>query len=140
MAYYKDAPHQRRKVNHADQGSWDDEGTHYHHKPAGPVNRFGPELGKPVRGNRASDRPEFRDGRAFQAGGSRPERPASSRRDNRGPQARARSGCPQPAAGTSRRPSSPGKPPGAQARGHAPRSPARGSPPRGAPALGLPGL
>lgn len=47
MAYYKDAPHQRRKVNHADQGSWDDEGTHYHHKPAGPVNRFGPELGKP---------------------------------------------------------------------------------------------
>ena len=68
MAYYKDAPHQRRKVNHADQGSWDDEGTHYHHKPAGPVNRFGPELGKPVRGNRASDRPEFRDGRAFQAG------------------------------------------------------------------------
>ena len=57
MAYYKDAPHQRRKVNHADQGSWDDEGTHYHHKPAGPVNRFGPELGKPVRGNRASDRP-----------------------------------------------------------------------------------
>ena len=88
MAYYKDAPHQRRKVNHADQGSWDDEGTHYHHKPAGPVNRFGPELGKPVRGNRASDRPEFRDGRAFQAGGSRPERPASSRRDNRGPQAR----------------------------------------------------
>ena len=69
MAYYKDAPHQRRKVNHADQGSWDDEGTHYHHKPAEPVNRFGPELGKPVRGNRASGRPEFRDGRAFQAGG-----------------------------------------------------------------------
>lgn len=92
MAYYKDAPHQRRKVNHADQGSWDDEGTHYHHKPAGPVNRFGPELGKPVRGNRASDRPEFRDGRAFQAGGSRPERPASSRRDNRGPQARPERG------------------------------------------------
>lgn len=92
MAYYKDAPHQRRKVNHADQGSWDDEGTHYHHKPAEPVNRFGPELGKPVRGNRASGRPEFRDGRAFQAGGSRPERLASSRRDNRGPQARPERG------------------------------------------------
>ena len=36
MAYYKDAPHQRRKINHADQGSWDDEGTHYH-KPASPA-------------------------------------------------------------------------------------------------------
>ena len=92
MAYYKDAPHQRRKTNPADQGSWDDEGTHYR-KTAGPVHRFGPELGKPVRGNRASGRPEYRDGRAFQTGTGRPERPASSRRDGRGPQARPERGA-----------------------------------------------
>ena len=87
MAYYKDAPHQRRKTNPADQGSWDDEGTHYR-KNDGPVHRFGPELGKPVRGNRASGRPEYRDGRAFQTGAGRPERSGSPRRDSRAPQDR----------------------------------------------------
>ena len=46
MAYYKDAPHQRRKVNHADQGSWDDEGTHYHHKPAGTREPLWPGAGQ----------------------------------------------------------------------------------------------
>lgn len=73
MAFYKDAPHQKRKPNPAEQGSWDDEGTHYR-KPAAPVHRFGPQMGQPMRSDRASGRPDFRDGRAFQTGSGRPDR------------------------------------------------------------------
>jgi len=73
MAFYKDAPHQKRKPNPAEKGSWDDEGTHYR-KPAGPVHRFGPQMGQPMRSDRTSGRPDFRDGRAFQTGAGRPDR------------------------------------------------------------------
>ena len=76
MAFYQDAPHQKRKVNPANQGSWDDEGSHYN-KSSRPVHRFGPEAGQPVRGGRASDRNDYRDGRAFQGEGR------GTRRNNR---------------------------------------------------------
>ena len=42
MAYYKDAPKQHTsRRNYANEGSWDDEGTHYR----GANRRFGPESG-----------------------------------------------------------------------------------------------
>lgn len=77
MAFYQDAPHQKRKVNPADQGSWDDEGSHYSNKSSRPVHRFGPESGQPVRGGHASGRGDYRDGRAFRGEGR------SDRRDSR---------------------------------------------------------
>ena len=77
MAFYQDAPHQKRKVNPADQGSWDDEGSHYNNKSSRPVHRFGPESGQPVRGGHASGRGDYRDGRAFRGEGR------SDRRDSR---------------------------------------------------------
>lgn len=46
MAFYQDAPHQKRKFNPANQGSWDDEGSHYN-KSSRPVHRFGPEAVSP---------------------------------------------------------------------------------------------
>ena len=76
MAFYQDAPHQKRKVNPANQGIWDDEGSHYN-KSSRPVHRFGPEAGQPVRGGHASDRNDYRDGRAFQGEGR------GTRRNNR---------------------------------------------------------
>ena len=76
MAFYQDAPHQKRKVNPANQGSWDDEGSHYN-KSSRPVHRFGPEAGQPVRGGHASNRNDYRDGRAFQGEGR------GTRRNNR---------------------------------------------------------
>ena len=76
MAFYQDAPHQKRKVNPANQGSWDDEGSHYN-KSSRPVHRFGPEAGQPVRGGHTSDRNDYRDGRAFQGEGR------GTRRNNR---------------------------------------------------------
>ena len=77
MAYYKDVPNKRpQKVNHANQGSWDDEGSHYRDRAGN--RRFGPnaeEGGREVRGGRVgnqhfgprkpygNDRPYNRDNR-----------------------------------------------------------------------------
>ena len=77
MAFYQDAPHQKRKVNPADQGSWDDEGSHYNNKSSRPVHRFGPDSGQPVRGGHAGGRGDYRDGRAVRGEGR------SDRRDSR---------------------------------------------------------
>lgn len=54
MAFYKDVPNKRpQKVNHANQGSWDDEGAHYRDRAGS--KRFGPaseEGERPYRGSR----------------------------------------------------------------------------------------
>ena len=58
MAFYKDVPNKRpQKVNHANQGSWDDEGSHYRDRAAN--RRFGPnaeEGERDFRGGRAGNR------------------------------------------------------------------------------------
>ncbi len=58
MAFYKDVPNKRpQKVNHANKGSWDDEGTHYSDRAAN--RRFGPnaeEGERDFRGGRAGNR------------------------------------------------------------------------------------
>ena len=72
MAFYKDAPGPKKKMNYAAQGSWDDEGAHY----TG-ARRFGPEGGH----SRPQRSEGYRDGRASYAG-NRDER-RDSRRDDR---------------------------------------------------------
>ena len=56
MAYYQNAPKQRRKVNYAETGSWDEEGTHY--RDAGKASRPGARSGDR---NRKSEYPYARD-------------------------------------------------------------------------------
>ena len=41
MAYYKDAPQKKRvKVDYANRGSWDEEGTHYRNSQEKDRNAF----------------------------------------------------------------------------------------------------
>lgn len=55
MAFYKDVPNKRpQKVNHANKGSWDDEGTHYRDQAGS--KRFGPNAEEGYRSNRNNNR------------------------------------------------------------------------------------
>lgn len=59
MAFYQDAPgSKKKKINHASQGSWDDEGTHYRS-----AHRFGPDNGGAS--TPKARREGYRDGQAF---------------------------------------------------------------------------
>lgn len=97
MAYYQDVPGKRpQKRNHADEGSWDDEGSHY--RPAS--RRFGPESGAP-----REDRPRrggYRDGHASYAPPTRGDfrRGNDRQRDERSFNDRGRDS--RPSAGISR--------------------------------------
>ncbi len=69
MAFYKDYSKDKKKKDHAAEGSWDDEGTHYKSAPKGPTFKSG----KP-----AFARPARRPDSAAPAGEARPYgRPAS---------------------------------------------------------------
>ena len=78
MPFYDDAPRGKKRKNYANEGSWEDEGTHYRG-----ARRFGPD-GQ----NDAPRRSEgYRDGHASYAGARdnrRPDRP-TNRRDDRRP-------------------------------------------------------
>ena len=78
MPFYDDAPRGKKRKNYANEGSWDDEGTHYRG-----ARRFGPDSQ-----NDAPRRNEgYRDGHASYAGARdsrRPARPDSRRPAPRG--------------------------------------------------------
>lgn len=82
MAYYHDAPGQRgRKKNYAEEGSWDDEGTHYR----AARGRFGPESGRgeknaPHRDNRFAQRGARNEERRFDRKGGEHRAPREEER------------------------------------------------------------
>ncbi len=59
MAYYRNVPGKKEKVNYAETGSWDEEGTHYRGKEEGPRDKPGPKRGgKRLSENRTAARRE----------------------------------------------------------------------------------
>lgn len=102
MPFYDDAPRGKKRKNHANEGSWEDEGTHYRAS-----RRFGPdaENDRPQRGSHAPRKSEgYRDGRASYAADRNDRRPAR-RDDHRAPRREER-----PARPEERRPRPPRKP------------------------------
>ena len=82
MPFYDDAPRGKKRKNYANEGSWEDEGTHYRG-----ARRFGPDADndRPQRSGYAPRKPEgYRDGHASYAAG-RDSRKPTSRDDRRAP-------------------------------------------------------
>lgn len=82
MPFYDDAPRGKKRKNYANEGSWEDEGTHYRG-----ARRFGPDSDsdRPQRGGYAPRKPEgYRDGRASYTAGKDSRKPAH-RDDHRAP-------------------------------------------------------
>ena len=102
MPFYDDAPRGKKRKNYANEGSWEDEGTHYRAS-----RRFGPDADSD-RSQRSSHTPRknegYRDGRASYASDRNDRRPAR-RDDHRAPRREDR-----PARPEERRPRPPRKP------------------------------